>query len=322
MKSLFRILLVAVLGLVGATASAQVWPARPIKLVIPFPPGGVTDSAARIVAQALQERLGQAVVAENKPGGTTRLAMDHVAKSAPDGYTLLFTSTTMATNTALYGDALPFDVQRDFAPISHVAWAPYTLMVRSSLGVNSVEELISLAKQNPGKINAGTLLGGSIPNLALELFRYRTGADLYPVPYKGTGEALTDLIGGRIDVYFEGRVTAEGHIRSGKLKALALAWSKRAQKSPEVPTFAEAGVPAFEVASWFGVAAPARTPAAVIARINREIVAALKEPAIAQRLADMDVIPSGTSPEEFAQIIRDETAKWRQVIKAAGIKPE
>ena len=317
-----RLLATASLALASTLAVAQAWPAKPIKLVIPFPPGGVTDAAARIVAQALQERLGQPVVAENKPGGTTRLAMEAVAKSPADGYTLLFGTTTMATNTALYGDALPFDVQRDFAPIAHVAWAPYTLMVRSTLGVNSVAELVATAKQNPGKINAGTLLGGSIPNLALELFRHRMAVDLYPVPYKGTGEALTDLIGGRIDVYFEGRITAEGHFKSGKLKALGLAWSKRSPKAPDVPTFAEAGFPGFEVASWFGVAAPARTPAPVIARLNREIVAALKDPAIQQRMADMDVIPSGTTPEEFARVIRDETAKWKQVIRDAGIKPE
>lgn len=317
-----RILLTMTLLVAACGAAAQSWPSRPLRLLIPFPPGGITDAAGRIVAQALQDRLGQPVVPENRPGATTRIAMEAVAKSPPDGYTLMFGTTTFATNTALYGSALPYDVQRDFAPIAHVAWAPYAVLVRSSLGVNSLADLVALAKQHPGKISAGTLLGGSMPNLALELFRRRTGADLFPVPFKGTGQALTDLIADRIDVYFEGRIVAEGHIKAGKVKALALAWPTRAPNSPDMPTFAEAGYPGFEVAAWFGVAAPSGTPPAVIARLNREIVAGLKDPANHQRLASMDVIPSGTSPEEFGRIIREETARWTQVIREAGIKPD
>lgn len=321
--NLWSRILVAMLALVAAGgASAQSWPARPIKLIIPFPPGGITDSAARIVAQTLQDRIGQPVVPENKPGATTRLAMELAAKSAPDGYTLMFATTTFATNTALYGDALPFNVQRDFVPVTHVAWAPYTLLVRSTLGVNTVADLVAMAKQNPGKINAGTLLGGSMPNLALELFKRRTSVDLLAVPFKGTGAALTDLIADRIDVYFEGRIVADGHIKSGKVKALALAWPTRAPNAPDTPTFAEAGYPGFETASWFGVAAPAATPPVIVSRLHREIVAGLKDPAIQDRMAKMDIISSGTSPEEFARIIRDETAKWAQVIREAGIKPE
>lgn len=313
----------AVWLLVACAAFGQSWPARPVKLVIPFPPGGNTDSSARVIAQALQERLGQAVVPENKPGAASRIAMESVAKSAPDGYTLMYASTTFATNTALFGEGgLPFNVQRDFAPIAHVAYYPYTVMVRSSLGVNSLEELITRAKRNPGKIVAGTLLGGTMPNLALELFKRRMDVDLLAVPYKGTGPALTDLIAERIDVYFEGRIVAEGHIKAGKVKVLALAWPVRSPNSPDLPTFAEAGYPGFEATAWFGVAAPAGTPADIIARLNREVVAVVKDPAIHQRLVQMDLIPTGTSAEEFARIIRDDTAKWAQVIREAGIKPE
>ncbi|MBI3371326.1 MAG: tripartite tricarboxylate transporter substrate binding protein [Betaproteobacteria bacterium] len=323
MKRLEMVFFAAVLALAGCTALAQAWPSRPIKLVIPFPPGGNTDASARVVAQALQERLDQAVVPENKPGAASRIAMESVAKSAPDGYTLMYATTTFATNTALFGESgLPFNVQRDFAPIAHVAYYPYTVMVRSSLGVNSLQDLVARAKHNPGKIVAGTLLGGTMPNLALELFKRRMGVDLLAIPYKGTGPALTDLIAERIDVYFEGRIVAEGHIKAGKVKVLALAWPVRSLNSPDLPTFGEAGYPGFEATAWFGVAAPAGTPPEVIARLNREIVSAVKDPAIHQRLVQMDLIPTGTSPEEFGRIIRDDTAKWAQVIREAGIKPE
>jgi len=321
--SIVRLLLAAACALAIPAAHAQAWPARAIKLVIPFPPGGNTDASARVIAQALQERLGQAVVPENRPGAASRIAMEAVAKSPPDGYTLIYASTTFATNTALFGPGgLPFDVQRDFAPISHVAYYPYTVMVRSSLGVNSVQELVARAKQNPGKITAGTLGGGTMPNLALELFKKRMGVDLLPVPYKGTGPALIDLIADRIDVYFEGRIVAEGHIKAGKVKVLALAWPKRSPNSPDLQTFGEAGYPGFEATAWFGVAAPAGTPGEVIARLNREIVAIVKDPVWNQRLVQMDLIPTGTSAAEFERIIRDDTAKWAGVIREAGIKPD
>lgn len=323
MHALTRTFAAAILLLASSAVFAQAWPARPLKLVIPYPPGGNTDASGRVIALALQERLGQPVVPENKPGATTRIAMEAVAKSPPDGYTLMYASTTFATNTALFGEAgLPFNVQRDFALIAHVAWYPYTIMVRSSLGVSSVQDLVARAKQNPGKITAGTLLGGSMPNLALELFKSRTGVDLLAVPFKGTGPALTDLIAERIDVYFEGRIVAEGHIKAGKVKVLAAAWPTRLPSSPDVPTFGEAGYPGFEATAWFGVAAPAGTPAEIVARLNREVVATVKDPAIHQRLLKMDLIPSGTSPEEFARIIREDTAKWAKVIREAGIKPE
>ncbi len=322
-SSIVRAVFAVACALSVAAAHAQAWPARAVKLVIPFPPGGNTDASARVIAQALQERLGQAVVPENRPGAASRIAMEAVAKSPPDGYTLIYATTTFATNTALFGaGGLPFDVRRDFVPISHVAYYPYTVMVRSSLGVNSVQELIARVRQNPGKITAGTLGGGTMPNLALELFRKRMNADLLPVPYKGTGPALTDLIADRIDVYFEGRIVAEGHIKAGKVKVLALAWPTRSPNSPDLPTFAEAGYPGFEVTAWFGVAAPAGTPAEVVTRLNREIVAIVKDPAWNQRLVQMDLIPTGTSAAEFERIIRDDTAKWASVIREAGIKPD
>ncbi len=318
-----RLVLATACMIVSASAYAQTWPARAIKLVIPFPPGGNTDSSARVVAQALQERLGQAVVPENRPGAASRIAMEAVAKSPPDGYTLIYATTTFATNTALYGPGgLPFDVLRDFVPISHVAYYPYTVMVRSSLGVNSVQELVARARQGAGKITAGTLGGGTMPNLALELFQKRMAVDFLPVPYKGTGPALTDLIADRIDVYFEGRIVAEGHIKAGKVKVLALAWANRSPNSPDLPTFAEVGYPGFEVTAWFGVAAPAGTPPAIVARLNRELVAIVKDPAWNQKLVQMDLIPTGTSAAEFEKIIRDDTAKWAGVIKEAGIKPD
>jgi tripartite-type tricarboxylate transporter receptor subunit TctC len=323
MRALGRTFAAAILALASCAVFGQAWPSRPIKLLIPFPPGGNTDASARVIAHALQERLGQPVVPENKPGATTRIAMEAVAKSPPDGYTLMYATTTFATNTALFGETgLPFNVQRDFAPIAHVAWYPYTVMVRSSLGVNSVQELIARAKQDPGKITAGTLLGGSMPNLALELFKNRVGVDLLAVPFKGTGPALTELIADRIDVYFEGRIVAEGHIKAGKVKVLAAAWPTRLPNSPDLPTFGEAGYPGFEATAWFGVAAPAGTPAEIVSRLNREVVASVKDPAINQRLVKMDLIPTGTSPEEFARIIREDTVKWAKVIRDAGIKPE
>lgn len=323
MNRLSRLVVGGMLALAACAALAQPWPTRPIKLVIPYPPGGNTDASARVIALALQERLGQPVVPENKPGATTRIAMEYVAKSAPDGYTLMYASTTFATNTALYGETgLPFNVQRDFAPVAHIAYYPYTVMVRTSLGVNTLQELVERAKQNPGKVTAGTLLGGSMPNLALELFKRRMDVDLLAVPYKGTGPALTDLLGDRIDVYFEGRTVVDGHIKAGKVKVLAFGWPVRSPNAPDLPTFGEAGYPGFEATAWFGIAAPAGTPRAIIDRLNSAIVAVVKDPAVHDRLVQMDLIPTGSSPEEFAKIIRDDTDKWAKLIHEAGIKPE
>jgi tripartite-type tricarboxylate transporter receptor subunit TctC len=308
--------------LAASPAFAQPYPTRPIKLVVPFPPGGATDSSARLIAQALGERLGQRVVVENKPGASTRIATEYVVRSAPDGYTLLYSPTALSTNAALYtAETLKYDVLKDLTPIVHIADYPYALLVRGSLEAKNLKELVALAKARPGKLTIATAGGATMPNLAAELFTRSFGLDLLAVPYKGTGGVIPDMLAERIDMYFEGRTVAAGHIDAGTIKALAFAWPQRAPNLPNVPTFKEEGYATFEVAAWFGMMAPAGTPPEIVKRLNEVVVAEVRNPELHNRLVAMDLIPSGTTPEEFGRIIRDTTIKWAKIIKDAGITP-
>lgn len=305
-----------------STGFADPYPTKPIRLVIPFPPGGATDSSGRLIAQALSTRLGQPVVAENKPGASTRIATEFVVRSAPDGYTLLYSPTALSTNAALYPvETLRYDALKDLTPVAHIADYPYALLVRGGLKVENLKELLAMAKRNPGKLTIATTSGGTIPNLAAELFKRNFGLDLLAVPYKGTGPVIADMLGERVDIYFEGRTVAVGHIQAGTIRPLAYAWPVRSPNLPHVPTFGEEGYKDFEVAAWFGIVAPAGTPPEIIARLNAEIVAVVRSPELNKRLVEMDLLPSGTTPDEFGRIIRDTTAKWAKIIHEAGITP-
>jgi tripartite-type tricarboxylate transporter receptor subunit TctC len=315
MRAMVLALLVA-----AAPALAQTYPVKPVKLLVGVPPGGPTDTVARAIAPELGEALGQPIVVENRPGASAVIATDAVAKAAPDGYTLCFIYITHATNPALV-TKLPYDTLRDFAPVSLVGRQSMVLLANPSFAPNSVQELIAAAKAAPGKIDYGASDSGSAPHLAAELFKMMSGVDLTPVPYKGTAPALTDLLSGQIPVMFISNITALPHVKSGKLKALAVTGAQRTALAADIPTVAESGLPGYEAYGWYGIAAPARTSASIIARLHAEVAKIAQNPKMKSRLAGQGLELVGNTPAEFDAFIRAEIAKWAAVLKAAGIKP-
>ncbi|MSQ54401.1 MAG: tripartite tricarboxylate transporter substrate binding protein [Betaproteobacteria bacterium] len=295
------------------------YPNRPVRLVVPFPPAGATDIVGRIVAQKLTERLGQAFVVENKPGAGGSIGSDLVAKSAPDGYTLLMaTSSTHSIGPSL--QKLPYDPLKDFAPVLHVANVPNVLVVSPGLGIASVKELVALAKAKPGQLNYASSGVGTIVHLNAEFFRMIAGVDLVHVPYKGTALSIPDIANGSVAMLFDSLASVMPHIRSGKVKPLALNAGERSPLIPEVPTLAEAGMPQFDRYTWFGIFAPAGTPRDIVGRVQAETVAALKSPDLLKRFADVGAEPVGSTPEQFVERIRSDTARWAEVIRAANVK--
>jgi tripartite-type tricarboxylate transporter receptor subunit TctC len=312
--------LAAVLALIAAGAAAQSYPTKPIRLVVPFPPGGTTDILAREVGQRLSASLGQTVVIDNRPGAGGNIGAELVAKSAPDGYTLLMcTVSTHAINPNLYAK-LPYDHVADFAPVILVASVPNVLEVTPSLPVNSVADLIKLAKEKPGQINFASSGSGTSIHLSGELFKTMAGVDMTHVPYKGSAPALTDLIGGQVQVMFDNLPSSLPQIKAGKLRAIAVTSAQRAPALPNVPTIAESGLPGFEATSWFGVVAPAGTPPAIVARLNADMNQWLQTPEAREKLLAQGAAAAGGSPEQFAAYIRAETEKWAKVVKASGAK--
>jgi tripartite-type tricarboxylate transporter receptor subunit TctC len=306
-------------ALVSGVSLAQ-YPARPIKLVIPFPPGGPTDIAGRLAAQKLSEALGQPVVVENKPGASGTLGAETVAKSAADGYTLLLGTTgTLVSAPALF-PKLAYDPVRSFAPISRITNGVFLVVVNASLGVNSLQELIGMAKATPGGLAFGSGGNGHPLHIAGEMFKAAAGVDLLHVPYKGVSPALTDLVAGRTQVIFEQPASLLPHIRAGKLKALAVAGSRRMPQLPDVPTSAEAGLPGYEVSAWFALVAPAGTPRDVIARLNAETRKALADRALQEAFVSQGIDPVSSSPEELAALIVADGAKWARAIRASGAR--
>jgi tripartite-type tricarboxylate transporter receptor subunit TctC len=290
-----------------------------VKVMVGVPPGGPTDTVARAIAPELSEALGQPVVIENRPGASAVIATDAVAKAPPDGYTLAFIYITHATNPTLMA-SLPYDTLRDFAPVSMVGWQSMVLLAHPSFPARTVGEVIELAKAQPGKIDYGASDSGSAPHLAGELFKMMSGTDLTAVYYKGTAPALTDLLAGHIPLMFVSNVSALPHVKSGKLKALAVTGRTRAAVAPEIPTVAESGLPGYEVYGWYGIAAPARTPRAVIDRLQAEVAKIAREPKMKARLAVQGLDLIGNTPEEFDAFIRAEVAKWATVLKRAGLE--
>jgi tripartite-type tricarboxylate transporter receptor subunit TctC len=319
-------LLIAALGavLLGSSVShAQDFPNKPIRIIVPYTAGGSSDYVARTVAAKLQENLKNPVVVENKPGGNAQIGCDYVAKSAPDGYTLLLAGlTTHAAAPALY-KKLPYDTIKDFAPITNLIESPLVVVVHPDVRANTLREFVALAKANPGKLNYGSAGVGNTLHLAGEMFRMATGTDLVHVPYKGASQALGDLLGGRIQVMFDLPQTPLANIQAGKLRALAVTGSERLSLLPNVPTTAEAGVPAFTFGTWIGLVAPAGTPPAIINRLHAEIVKAATQPDVREAFAKMAMLVAPSeSPEAFAKKIQAETERLAKVIRAAGIQPE
>jgi tripartite-type tricarboxylate transporter receptor subunit TctC len=313
--------IVAGLALAGP-AKAQDYPTKPIRLVVPFAAGGATDVLARLVGERLTASLGQQVVVDNRPGAGGNIGSDLVARAEPDGYTILMGAVgTHAINPSLY-PKMPYDPVKDFAPVTLVASVPNVLVVNPEVPAKSVQELIDLAKAKPGELNFASSGNGTSIHLSGELFKAMTGTDIVHVPYKGSGPAVTDLLGGQVQMMFDNMPSSLPHVKAGKLRALGVTSAKRSPALPEVPTIAEAGVPGYDATSWFGILAPAGTPEPVVTRLQGAIVQALGEPEMRQRMADLGAEPVGDTPAEFGQFITAELAKWAKVVNDAGVKLE
>lgn len=305
----------------ASAGSGQAYPSRPIRVIIPQSAGGSTDLAARAVTQRLGDVLGQPVVVDNRPGAGSLIGTDLVAKAAPDGYTLLGVAASFSINPSLHA-RLPFDPVRDFAPISRLCAFPHVLVVHPAVPAKSVKELIALARAKPGQLNVATSGVATSTHMAAELFMYMTGTKMTTVPYKGGAPGNVALVGGEVQLYFATISTALPHIRSGRLRALAVTTRKRSAAAPDFPTIAEAGVPGYEHASWVGMLAPAGTPPAVVAKLNSEIVRIVHLPEVKEYFLRDGLEPEGDTAKVFAADIRNEIAKWLKVVKAAGIKPQ
>jgi tripartite-type tricarboxylate transporter receptor subunit TctC len=310
----------AALPAVSGKSWAIDYPTRPVRVVVGFPPGGFTDTTTRLISAWLSEKLGQQFVVENRPGATSNIATEFVARSAADGYTLLQIGDGNAYNATLY-DNLNFDFVRDIAPVASMITAPFVLVVNPSFPAKTVPEFIAYAKANPGKINVGSLGPGSPSQLIGVLFKSMAGLDLVTVNYRGIGPALTDLMAGRIEVVFTSLASVIGYIKSDKLRALGVTTAKRAEIFPDVPALGEY-VKGYEAAGWVGLAAPAKTPLEIITVLNTQVNAALADPALKARLADLALDPIVSSQADFARYVVDFTEKWRKVIRANNIKPE
>jgi tripartite-type tricarboxylate transporter receptor subunit TctC len=309
----------AALPAAGQPAWAQAYPARPVRIVVPVAPGGANDVTARLIGQWLSERLGQQFVIENRPGAGTNVGTEAAVRASADGYTLLIAGSNAAINATLF-QSLNFNFIRDTAPIASIVRVPQLMQVNPSLPAWSVPEFIAYAKANPGKIAMGSGGNGSPAHVVGEYFKLTTGTDLTHVPYRGAAPAVTDLIGGQIQVAFTEMATSLGHVKAGKLRALAVTTAARSEALPEIPTLREF-IPDFEASQWIGLVAPRDTPPAIIGRLNIEINAALGDPKVKARFADLGGVVLPGSPTDFGRLIGDETEKWAKVIRAANIKP-
>ena len=309
----------ALLACSVGVACAQAYPNKPIRMIVPFPAGGAADVLARILGQKMQENWSQPVLVENRPGGNTIIASEAVARAAPDGYTLLSCWETVAINVSLMSK-LPYDQLRDFAPVSLTASIPLLLLANNGLPVQSVKELVAYAKTNPGKVNFASFGTGSSSHLAGELFKSTAGLDLVHVPYKGSPAALTDLIGGRVEIFFVGFPPGLPFAKEGKAKALAVTSTKRAPLLPNVPTMEEAGVVPFEAISWSGILVPAGTPKDIVAKLNGEFNRILKLPDVRDRLTELGFNATPSTSEEFDAFLKAEITKWAKVVKDSGAR--
>jgi tripartite-type tricarboxylate transporter receptor subunit TctC len=323
MRSCVRAMLLAVALLFPGTLAAQTdtYPSRPIKIVVAFTAGGTTDIIARIVGKKLTDAWGQQVIIDNRPGAGGNLGSNVVAKSPPDGYTLLIGSVgPLAINATLYPN-MPYDHLKDFVPICLVASVPNMLVVHPSVPVHSVKDLVDLARAKPGTLNYGSTGNGTTGHLSGELMNERAGINLVHVPYRGA-TAVTDLLGGQVQLMFATIPSVIQHVRAGTLRAIAVTSSRRSPALPEIPTIAETGYPGFEAGSWFGFVAPTGTPEPIVRKLHAQIAAIVRMPDINEQLASQGADPVGSTPEEFGQYMRSETEKWAKVVKASGIRLE
>jgi tripartite-type tricarboxylate transporter receptor subunit TctC len=322
MTTLFRLAALALVAFCFAVApaAAQDYPVRPVRVLVGFTPGAAADITARVLASRLSQILNQQFVVENKPGAGSSLAADYVSHAAKDGYTLLIGTSANLTNAVISQQNLGFDFTKDFAPIALITTAPVILVVHPSLGVNSVQELIALAKQKPGEINYGSTGVGAAPHLAGELFNARAGIKTVHVPYQGSPQAVTDLLAGRVSIMFSPASAVLPHVKAGKLTALASAASKRPSAAPDLPTMAEAGMPDFDTGIWFGLMAPVGTPRPIVDRLAAAVNEALKADELKTGYAAQGFDPLGGGPEEFARAIVSDTTRWEVAARAAGLK--
>lgn len=314
-----RIVTVGMLAVIAGSVAAQpVYPTKPVRLIIPFPPGGGVDTSARMVAQKLTEALGQQVIVDNRPGGNTIIGSSALVKSPPDGYTILEVSVTHVIIPNLF--PTPYDAIKDFAPVATVSSSGYILVLHPSVPANNLREFIALAKSRPGELNYATPGGGGIAHLSAELFNLMTGVKTQHIPYKGSGQILTDLIGGQVHLAFMTPSVVIAHIKTGKLKAIAIDRQTRLSVLPQLPTFTEAGLPGFDAKAWLGVLAPAGTPREIIDKLSTEIAKILALPEVKEKLIGQGLDPFYSTPDQFAALIKADLAKFAKIIKAANIK--
>jgi tripartite-type tricarboxylate transporter receptor subunit TctC len=302
-------------------AAAQSFPARPVRVIVGFTPGGGVDINARMLAPKLSEYLGQPFLVENRPGAGTNIANELVAKSPPDGYTLLCTTPALAINMALYSK-LPFDALRDFVPISVFSESPNVLVVNAKLPAASVKELIEMARKSPGKLNYSSAGVGTTQHLSAELLKLRTQSFIVHIPYKGTSPSLTGLIAGEVDLSFANIPAIQAHVKSGRLRALATTGARRDPQLPEVPTMKEAGVEGLDVTVWYGLLAPAGTPREIVQTLAAATARATRDVELRKRMLEQGADPVGSSPEEFARLLREEVARWAEVVKVSGARAD
>jgi tripartite-type tricarboxylate transporter receptor subunit TctC len=318
-KFLSRTLRAMLLVTLAASSSvfAQAWPNKGITLIVPFPAGGTTDLISRPLAQKLSEVLKQPVVVENRGGAGGTVGAGAAARSAPDGHTFLIGAVHHTIATTLYKN-LPYNFEKDFAPVTVMAYVPNIVVAHSSVAAKNMQELTALAKAKPGSITYGSAGNGTSHHMAAELFKSMAKVDMQHIPYKGGGPMMNDLIGGQINIAFETAASATPQIKGGKVKALAITTAKRSPSMPDLPTVAESGLPGYDVVTWYGMLAPAATPKEIVSRMNAEVLKILQTPEFKQRLADISSEPGDTTPEQFAELIKSDTAKWAKVVKESG----
>jgi tripartite-type tricarboxylate transporter receptor subunit TctC len=309
-----------VLAAFCGAAAAQNYPAKTVRMVVGYPPGGPTDVLARIVSQKLTQTWGQQVIVDNRPGASGMIGAEFTARAAPDGYTLLMVPVTYAVTPSLFAK-MTYDVEKDLSPVAQVAAAPFILVVHPTLPVKTVKDLIALDRRSPGQINFASASTGGMPHLAGELFNSMTGTKLVHIPYKGAAPATTDLLSGQVTLMFNNMLSAMPQVKAGRLRAVAVTSSKRSAAAPELPTIAET-VPGYEASGWYGAFAPAATSKELIGRLNAEINRIMKMPDVTQRLAGDGVEAVGTTPEQFGAYLKQEVAKWGNVVKASGAKAD
>lgn len=325
-KHLLHIALAAAIAAIPAAAHSQQsavasYPTKPIRILVGFAPGGGSDILARLIGQKLTERWGQAVVTDNRPGAGGTIALDLAAKASPDGYTLLVISGSQITNATLV-TRVPFDIRSTYSPITQLTSQPYVLLVHPSVPAKNVKELVGYAKANPGKLNYASSGTGSSAHLGMELFNALAHVKMVHVPYKGSGQALIDLIGGQVQLLLASAISAVPNMKSGKVRALGVTSGKRSRNMPDLPTIAEAGVPGFDVTGWYGMVAPPATPPALVKKLNAELTKLLDDPAVESKLAADGAEAAPSTPAEFQKTIRDEIDKWTRLVQANGIKLE